>query len=771
MDFSSLLSSSTRVLDVGVDHPDLAQELAEQGVERYLGLVVPERLAAVRAKGRVSPRRFQPLESATQAYRNSTDVLILREPLLHRLWTLSTFRHVTYLAVPVSASFAFADAAGALGLGMARRKLEPLGVVHAGGDRLAVFRGRGRRLQGPRRYLSPVWGVEDFVRRVEAAGLEYMALRWFERLPEIEPGEDLDLLVADEDLEKMQQMLDDEPGTIPVDLYSETGLPGADYHTIAYYPPPLARSLLSNAVRHASGCHVPEPLDHLRSLAYHVTYHKGQRSGLPSALLENVEENPEHDYASVLKELGEAVGVDVPLTLDGLDELLDSQGWRPPLDTLRRLSANNVWIRARFLEAEAKPSDEPQVAAFLLRERASTVLTVDEVLRELDHMGFDVLFVRKLDSESRRRCADAARGGNWGRGPFAVSGGDPDTLVVALHHGPRRPKANLAVQYPHLANIDVLLAKRRVRDLVAKRLQPAERFNPMHSSDSEAEAWEYVALAVPEELASLEQEVDERRSGYETDLPVVRQLSRGRRAKVEVVETEQGLAVRKTFATGYLRHMQRELEGMRLLGPDVPAIPELLDSGPNWFSIRYYDNTLRNPWTTGSLVPLRIVRQMLAVLRSIHEHGYAVIDAKPQNFLVDAEHGLKIVDLEFLYRYTGERPAFRNSYTITGPPADYTGDLPYLLSYEQNWLRTTGLSRAGLLSRNPVRQHAERALYRARWGLTARNSPARQWARRSRQNTLDARRALGHRYQDWLRQRASAGDDDVAGRGGPSVDR
>lgn len=757
VELSSLLKPESRVIDVGVTDSRVAQRLADQGHERYLGLVVPDRLEAVRREAGELRDRFHPLTSPSQTYRNSADVLILREPYVRRLWRVPDIRHVRHVVVDTATLTASAEAAAALSLGLVRRKLRPLGTYTCGSERFFVAKGPGRRPARARHYLSPVWGVQGFIRHAEDAGLHYAALRWFETLPELEPGEDLDILVADQHLDKLHELLAEEPGTIPVDVYSETGLSGADYQGVAYYPPPLARALLERAVHHASGCRVPCAEDHLRSLAYHAVYHKGDRSGLASSLLDRRVEDPEHDYEAALATLSQAVGVDLELTLEGVDDYLGREGWRPPLDTLRRLAVSNPWIERRFLLAEEPSLGEPETAVFFLRERATQVVPVDEVLRELDHLGFDVVTVRDLDAPARERCAAEARGGNWGRGPFPVSGGAPATVIVALHHGPPPPRPGVRRRYPRLSNMDVLRAKRRIRDLVAARIEPSQQFNPMHSADTDSEAWEYIALALPDDVANLRAEVQRRREGYRTDVPVLRLLSRGRRAKVEIVESRHGMAVRKTFAEGYLRHMERELEGMRLLRPHIPEIPEVLETGPNWFTTRYYENQLEGIGDGQRLVPLPLVRAMVDVLRRIHEQGFDVVDAKPQNFLLDPRHGLKIIDLEFLHRYETEPPEFASSYSFVGVPADYRGDVPFSWSYDWRWRRSTGLSHEALLHGGLLRQHIERTLFRLRRSTTGPTAPTRRAARVARGHVRGARRRLGEAHSSWTSRRAERG--------------
>ena len=695
----------------------------------------------------------------SQVLGNSTDLLILRRPFIPYLWSIGRLRHVRYVAVEVRPGPRSAEAFIALLTGRLSGRSSAKGRFSCGSQTFEVVEVRGPRPVRARHYLSPVLGVAGLLDRLEDAGLDYVALRWFEGLPELEPGEDLDMLVSDQDLAKAQAFLAEEPGTIPVDLYSESGLRGADYQDMAYYPPVLARAMLDRSVTHPSGCRVPAPRDHLHSLAYHAVYHKGPRSGIPSLVLGGRNETPEHDYAGALHDLAKSLGVALPDTLEGLDEYLAREGWQPARDTLRRLTGSNPWIEKRFFSQEAAPLDPPEPAVFFVREKAWAVLSTDEVLGVLRHLGFEVLAVRELDVAARRRCAAHTRGGNWGQGPFPASGGGPDTAIVAVHYAPQQVKPSLRSRYPQLTNADTLEAKLRIRDLVIARVDASREFNALHSSDNESEALEYLDLALPDESVALRAEIGRRREAFRTEVPVVRVLSRGRRAKVEVLQGEHGLVVRKTFAPGYLSHLERELEGMRELGPHVDAVPPLLEVGDTWFTCPYYHDQLRALRERGKLLPLPVVHDIVSVLRDITARGFDLIDAKPDNFLLDPEHGLKLVDFEFLYRYPGSPPDFAASYGFAGVPAGFSGDIPVTdFNYDRRWRRLTGLPPRLVLEGSTWSQHIHRALHQLREAAIGRDAPARAAARHSLSTARRTRRLAVNRYAAFARRRALRAD-------------
>lgn len=53
----------------------------------------------------------------------------------------------------------------------------------------------------PRRRLPADWDVDDFINWANANEIRYVVLRWFETLPDLRDGEDIDILVADDSVE------------------------------------------------------------------------------------------------------------------------------------------------------------------------------------------------------------------------------------------------------------------------------------------------------------------------------------------------------------------------------------------------------------------------------------------------------------------------------------------------------------------------------------------------------------------------------------------
>lgn len=199
-----------------------------------------------------------------------------------------------------------------------------------------------------RRYIPHHLGVEGFFGALRDRKVSYAVLRWFDTLPDVAPGEDIDMLIADADLAAVADLFDATTG-VPCDVYSVTGRPGTSHHGEPYLPPAAARVLLDQAIFRGDLFRVPSQHDHWLSLAFHAVYHKGLRSGLPTTnpTLQPTA-SPEHDYATVLGRLADELGLDVPIALEPLQQHLAERGWAPTGAMLAMLAGRNAWLAAQL---------------------------------------------------------------------------------------------------------------------------------------------------------------------------------------------------------------------------------------------------------------------------------------------------------------------------------------------------------------------------------------------------------------------------------------
>jgi hypothetical protein len=645
--------------------------------------------------------------------RNNADVLVLNGASRLSTGYWRAIRHAEWIAVPLTLHPLTGGAWAAGMVRWMRRRLDPARLVEVDGAsrRLLVWRNR-RRSGGAdaRRYIPHRFGVEKFLRTLTSKDVPHAVLRWFESLPAVAAGEDLDLLVADEQLTFVRQLLSSGPGLQPIDVYSVTGLPGSDFRRLPYYPPALAREILDTSRLHRDVCRVPDAERHFLSLAYHALYHKGNDSGLPVAEGVAAKRRTDHDYAAHLAQLGAAADYDGPVTLDDLDDHLARRGWRPSHDMMARLAPRNAWLRTK-LGRESSAGDDG-LAVFLLREEAMKRGGLDRACDFLKRRGFEIAHAGVLDASAAALATSLIRGGNWGRGPWPASGGPPRAVIVTRDSAPIKLNRRQRKKYPFAVNARVF-CKDELRDEFNQGVAEADQCNVIHSSDNGREAFEYLQTIYAgrdEWLATIAQ--PQKLRGASPDV-VADVTKSGRRARVEIVWHEGRLVVKKTFKAEMLRFLEREVEFLSALSGKCRYVPPLIARGDSWLMIPYYDDVLRYRRSSGQLLPVAVAQEAMAALREVFEAGYALIDASIDNLLVDRREGLKLFDFEFAHRYEAQPPSFERGFDIIGCPSDFAGDLPIQggNSYGRNWQPYIGLNLKSLLHDNPGQQQVKRAAY------------------------------------------------------------
>jgi len=711
-----LWASDAKIIEFEPRNGEVGAALIRAGFENYLGMVSStETAAAIERQRPVLCDKIASNGAAGRIRRNNADVIVLNG------WTSLAFahwrsvRHAGWITAPLRIHPAVA---AAWLIGVVHRCLgnvESARVVSTplSAQKLLVWRNRRQTTGGARRYIPHRLGVKGFLEQLRDSQWKHVVLRWFESLPDVAPGEDLDLLIDDTALAEVERCLDSGPGFQPIDLYTQTGLPRTDFRSLPYYPPTLARKLLDEAYEHRQLCRVPTPEHHFLSLAYHALYHKGLSSGLPpNSAAVGRSGGADHDYAAILRTLGIEADYHGPIALDALDDHLAEKGWRPSHDMMARLARHNEWLRTR-LAKENEAAGDDGLAVFLLRQRGLERGGVERAKRLLEERGFCIAEARELEAAEATVAAQAVRGGNWGPGPWPASGGPPAAIIVAYDPEPLPLSRRQQKKYPFAVNARTL-CKDQIRDEFNRGIPEHEHCNVVHSSDNGHEAMEYIKSICPGQFADVWEKVArvKTKGGAATDV-LVDVTKSGRRAKIEVMRYEGRLVVKKTFKPQMLHFLEREVQFLTELGGKIASVPPLVARGEDWFMIPFYHDVLAYRRSSGKLLPLSVAKEAVGALREIYEAGYALIDASIDNLLVDRDEGLKLFDFEFSHRYELPPDRFEQSYDIVSCPASFRGDLPIqgCNSYDRNWLPYIGLSLHSLLRDPPWLQQAKRAAY------------------------------------------------------------
>lgn len=581
----------------------------------------------------------------------------------------------------------------------------------------------------PRRFLRKGVTVEAFLTELTRHRVNYAVLRWFESLPDVDPGEDLDLLVSDEDLCLLEGMLSESrlfPATQAVDLYSVSGIRGTDYNGVPYFPRTLALEILQNSILLRGKFRVPAPLDHFRSLAFHAVYHKGETAGIPLSSREMATvRNPDHDYLAVLERLSSQVGEGPEITLDGLDSYLERTGLRPPSDLLERYQTRNSWLRRKLAKERPDIGPVAGLISFVIRDRAMAF--ADEAVSIIERDGFEVLKIIHLSEEERSRVSRGVRGGNWSCGPFPLSGGGPAAIIVAYDFS-YRP---VACSDGQMINGNAAATKACIRDLIYSRIPKNQHFNPLHATDNGWQSLECLRAAGREGLiADVENQIADLERSLQVPWPVIRELSvSGRRARVLIVDhPEHGETVAKVFRRSARRFFERELAARKDLA-GLPCVPELLEHGENWILTPLYsDNSTRVfrrlPGSREAQLTFDAMASLAALLRSLRDRKYFVLDFSAHNLILDPQAGLKMIDFEFMQRYAVPIPPLNRDFTVLGkasqPGVDapvYRGPPPRFASVHRSVFHPAvcGLSPNEFFLRPNFSRRARMAILQAVW--------------------------------------------------------
>lgn len=326
-------------------------------------------------------------------------------------------------------------------------------------------------------------------------------MRWFDEVPltlqgedKLESVNDIDILVDTEDFKLLALIASQHPGNIRFDVYNRTGRRGMSYASMPYYPPALASIILDKRVLYHDTFYVPEALTYFRSLAFHLVYHKGLDSGIPSGCHLQSNSNPKRPYQRFLTELGQGLGIKIeqPYTLLGLHEYLKQCGWEMPYDLFERWPHKSPWHQY-LLEQETKVLEHwaeklPNLLVFFIRQDLIEHNKTDMVYQMLEEK-FSILKKEQLDQQQIGRVMHKVRGGNWiaHNGTWIIP---PQIAVICYDHNPvplAETDVNKIKSHPFVKNKNVF-HKQEIRTRLTNKDNIPEKVFGIHGSDNAYEA-------------------------------------------------------------------------------------------------------------------------------------------------------------------------------------------------------------------------------------------------------------------------------------------
>jgi hypothetical protein len=534
-------------------------------------------------------------------------------------------------------------------------------------------------------------GVAGFFSKLKFLDVNYVVLRWFETLPAIEKGEDIDLLVEDSDLEALLSLVERRTKTsIPIDVYSETGKIASDWRGIPYFPRKLSRAILDNSVELPSGIRVPDPKRYFLSLAYHVVYHKGLASGVRVRVGERpAKDNPDHDYSAILANLSKEVLHDSsPICLEHLEATLRSGGVTPGFHTEEFLARTNPFVADSVIKRMSNNSPEMEaISVFILRERAAG--WAPDVRLFLSRQGFEVISEKSFEGQPAQHIAAFSRGGNWGQGPYHLSGGLPAVAFAVLDVDPISNPDLGSGDDKFSTNLRVQRVKKLLRVHLDRKQKAMFKFNPLHSTDNGLSAREFIEEAWgPDHYTTLLLDAEVAIGEWKASaLDFPDRLGDHSRRSGKYLSRLEPKRVRKVFRRQSLDYLKSEIE-MRGALADLPGVDIPLATGANFLEIPFITNA-RN---VEVLTPLQIL-EVRDFLLHCARRGIQPIDFTPKNIALDSESSLRYLDFEYFQRDKPRKNLLKSA-ALFGLPnvSNFRRPSPYrkqTLHYTHHWLRHT----------------------------------------------------------------------------------
>ena len=321
-------------------------------------------------------------------------------------------------------------------------------------------------------------GIKGLLNFLAKENINYVVARFFENLPEFIKGDnDIDLLVDSKDISKLNRFLTQNPGDIRVDIVSDIGL---DYYGMPCYPPQKAKKVLRDAVPGPSNSRVPRKLDYLLLIIYHLLYHKGFNSGIPSFYYLSNEDNHNNKYMKVINNLNKDLKINVGKTMEEMDSFLEKNGWRPKIDTLTKISEWNEWVLKYHIK---KDTSNIPLFIFVIKERFVGTEAERDLIEECKSQKLKIIDSRTLTDSTQLKVIEEIRGGVWN-----------DALQKGMREIDYYPRKILIIWDQLGIRIGGISG---VKEKIRKKID-IEGPSIIHSSDNYKESLEYINICMPD---------------------------------------------------------------------------------------------------------------------------------------------------------------------------------------------------------------------------------------------------------------------------------
>lgn len=334
-------------------------------------------------------------------------------------------------------------------------------------------------------YFSNEIGIKGMLNYLKDNKINYVIMRFYQKLPDLyTKGSDLDILVSNDDEEKLKNYLIQNPGKIKIDVWNESA---PSYSGVSYFLPRLSKKILTSSIPGPAGSFIPGKKEALLSLIYHCLYHKGVNAGITSTTLGiDSLKISNNKYLFEIQNLSSELKINVGSTMEEMDDYLDKEGWKPKIDTLAKIAQWNEWVKKRHFTLSKKNYDS--ISVFILRELAIKNNLLKEIKELIIKEGFKIVNETYLKGDVKTNAIKNLRGGTWKDYSYKDNSNnfEPSYAIIILDN--------------HQTNFNRFsLLKEKIRTKFDRNISPSI----VHSTDNEIESWDYINYCFPKNVLEI----------------------------------------------------------------------------------------------------------------------------------------------------------------------------------------------------------------------------------------------------------------------------
>ncbi|WP_434303295.1 hypothetical protein [Clostridium botulinum] len=269
-------------------------------------------------------------------------------------------------------------------------------------------------------------------------------------------------------------------------------------------------------------------------------------------------------------------------------------------------------------------------------------------------------------------------------------------LIILYDLDPIEVNSEDKIKYPYMDNGRLLLIK-DINKQAQIELKLKNIKNYIYLTKNENEAKEVLENLFKETLENLSKEIRKIEKEYISQYKVIKVFKGFKhKAKTELINYRDGLAVKKTWKPGNEKFFEREKFAYSELSKTIKYIPRLLESGDNYVIIPYYNDVLNKSEQNKKIILTSHIIDVAAYFKQLYDLGYYNPDIHPGQFLYTEKEGVIAIDFEYLQKYEEKPSSLFESYDILGYPKDFNGDKPNYTGqnlhkwYDELWIKYTG---------------------------------------------------------------------------------